>query len=565
VSATSAPAFAQRARGTAARGWARLLADDRPSLREVALYGAFMAVVAAVLLGRHVKDAGFFSDDWAYRAVWVQTDDKGFFGQINNFLGSDGLKGRPTLAVYLSFLQQSLGSRQGAYLAWAAVLAVVFSVAVYLLLRTLGLRRLDAGLIGVLVLVFPASDSTRIWSMISDASFAMTLAVLGVYCVIRSLQVDGRRASLALRIGGSVLMVLGVTTYELTFVALLCSFVLYRTQVGWRETLKNAVVDWVVLGLTYALVISQSTAQHLPLSDAIDHGWTVCKQVFTLIATIALPLDSAGAGIALCAAILLGAVVLGRRLPTGDPTRAALTRWLWTALIAAIMIAASYVLYGPAAPFYEPLAPGLINRTNAFGAVPIVVFVYALAALLGTMVFRALREDRGVAAAATAAIALLLVVDYTSSMTHHLKLWDSGYKRAQAGLARFTSKVPPPPRGTLIVFYGQPIQETQNIPVWSHYWDLNGALQLTYHDPSLRGRPAFPGTRVQCDKRSATLLNDLYAGVVLPTDDTPYGKLYLFDSNSGVLGVPKNQAECRDMAPKFIPGPMLAPDPGSQA
>jgi hypothetical protein len=181
------------------------------------------------------------------------------------------------------------------------------------------------------------------------------------------------------------------------------------------------------------------------------------------------------------------------------------------------------------------------------------------------MVFRALREDRGVAAAATAAIALLLFVDYTSSMVHHLKLWDSGYKRAQATLTRFTELVPPPPRQSLIVFYGQPIQEAQNIPVWAHYWDLNGALELSYHDPTLRGRPAFPGTRIQCDKNGATLLNDVYGGVVLPTDDAPYGKLYLFDANSGVLAVPKNRAECREVAPKFIPGPMVAPDPGSNA
>lgn len=566
MSTTSTPTTpTARAGGAARRLWASLLVDGRPRLRELAIYTGLMAIVAVVLLGQHVTDAGWASDDWAYRSVWVNAESKGFWGQLDKFIHLPELQGRPTLAVYLSFVQQAFGPRQGAHLAWAAVLGVVFSAVVYLLLRTLRMRRLDAGLIGLLVFVFPASDSTRIWAMISDASVAMSLALLGVFCVLRSLQVDGRRAAIALRVGGSVLMVLGVTTYELTFAALLGAFLLYRTEVGWKRTLQNAAIDWVVLGLTYILVLSNSSAEHLPLSDAIDHGWEVMEQVFRLIATVALPFDSPGAAMAICGAIVLAALVVARKLPAGDATRALLTRWLWTALLAAVFIAAAYVVYGPAALFYQPLAPGVLNRTNAFGALPIVVFIYALVAMLATMIFRGLREERAVAAVATAAVALLLAVDYTSSMVNHLKVWDSGYNRAHIALDKFTAMVDAPPHQALIVMYGQPIQEAQNIPVWMHWWDITGAMQLTYHDKTLRGRAAFPGTRIECRKVNAVLHNDAYANVVLATDDAPYGALYLFDANSGVLAVPKTKRECEEVAPKFVPAPMVAADPGAFA
>jgi hypothetical protein len=539
----------------------RLLSTDRPRLGEIAVYALVLGVTAVVILGEHVKRSGFYSDDWAYRAVWVQTDDKGFWGQIDNFLHSSSLLGRPTLAVYLSFVQQVFGPHQGAYLAWAVVVAVIFSCCLYLVLRTLGLRPLDAGSIGFLVLVFPASDSTRIWAMISDASVAMSLALLGVFCALRALQTTGRRA-VVLRLLATVLMLLGVTTYELTFAALLCSFVLYRTQVGWRRTLQWAVIDWVSLGLVYLLVLRKSTAEHLPLSDAFDHGREVAKELFHVVATTAMPFDTVGAGITVTIAILALGLTVAAQLPRADPTRRALRRWLWTAAIAAIMIAAAYVIYGPSALFYQPRAPGLLNRTNAFGAVPIIVFVYALGALVGTAVFR---SRRGAAAAVATLVALGLGVDYTAGMTHHLKLWDSGWTRAHDTLARFTHRVPPPPNQSLVIFYGQPIQEAQNIPVWAHYWDLNGAIQLTYHDPTLRARPAFPGTRIDCQKKKGVLLNDAYGGVVLPTDDAAYGYMYLYDSNSDVLAVPKNQAECKQLAPQFVPGPMVAPDPGARA
>jgi hypothetical protein len=560
-----------RPRATGARGrlaalWTTLLVRDAPRLRELLVAGTVFAIASVVLLWEHIHESGFYSDDWSYRAIWVQWEGEGegFWGRMGNLIDAGPLQGRPTLAVYLSLVQQAFGSRQGAHLAWAAVLAVLFSVCVYLLLRMLRFRRLDAGLIGLLVLVFPASDSTRIWAMISDAQVAMSLAFLGVAAGLRAVSATGRRAVLwkALSV---VLMVLGVTTYELTFVALLCSFLLYRTRVPWKRALRHGVVDWVALGLTYLLVLSNSTAERQTLSDTIDHGWVVFKETFEVFATTALPFDSVGAALTVAGLVLIAALLVRRTLAADDPAKAAMTRWLWTVAIGVALIAAAYVIYAPASAIYRPMAPGLMNRTNALGAVPMIVVVYALGALLALMAFRTLPNGRSWAVAGAAVLAIAVGVDYTSGITRNLKLWDSAYARAGGTLYVMRKALPePPPKQSLIVVFGQPVEEAPGIPVWAHYWDFDGAVRLHYRDTTLRGRPAFPGTVIQCDRESAKLTNTMYAGVVLPTDDARYGYFYMLDGNTGALAIPRNRRECRQMAPSFVPGPFHPADPGAK-
>ena len=540
----------------------RLLSCERPTFAELGIYAVVLAVATGLLLGEHVRASGWYSDDWAYRSLWLQFDSLGFWGQMDALMSSDLLAGRPTLAVYLSLVQQMLGPRQGAHLAWAAVLAVVFSGCVYLLLRNLRFRPLDAGLVGLLLLVFPGSDSTRIWAMISDAQVAMSLVLLGVVCGLAALSASGRRA-VALRVSASVLMFLGLTIYELTFGALLLTFLLYRSRVPWKRALRAGAIDWLTVALTWLLVLRNSNAERLKPAAAIDHGWVVLKQIFELFATVALPFDSVGAGIVIALVVVGLAVVVVRKLPAGDPTRAALIGWLWTAAVSVAFLAGAYVIYAPSSPMYVPLAPGLLNRTNAFGALPLIVLVYSLGALVAVLVFRGLSHERGWAAAATAAIALAIGIDYTAGITHHLRLWDSGWARAHAALERYKVSAPAPTRYGLVVMYGVPMQEADGIPVWAHNWDFEGALALTYHDATIRGRPAFPGTFIECRAGDAKLLNTLYSGVVLPHDDAAYGSLILFDGNTGRYARPRNRKECREQAPTFIPGPLVAPDPGA--
>jgi hypothetical protein len=530
--------------------------------RELIVAGAVIAVAGFLILYQHIIKAGFYSDDWAYQNDWAVVGRHGFWHGFSSWFHRSTLSGRPTLSLYLSLIEAAFGTHQEWYLAWAGVLAVLLSSSIYVLLRMLRMRPVDAGLIALLVLVFPASDSTRAWSIISDANLAMSLVLLGVAASLRSLSEPGRRG-MAWRVGGLVLVVVGLTTYELTFAAMLIAFVLYRTRASWRRVLREAVVDWIVLMLVYVLITSHTSAQRLSTSLTLSHGRAVAGQAITLLATQALPFGSTAAGLVVCGLILAAAIAMLRLLPTGDSTRDELRRWLLVLGTAILIMAAAYVIYAPSSPYYLPLSPGLANRTNAFGALPIVVIVYALAALVGAMVSRAMRASRW-ATLATAAMIVAVGIGYTISITRNLRIWDSAYARAQSTLTAFRRAVPMLPPHSLVVFYGQPIEETTNIPVWDSYWDLDGAIGLAYHDQTLTGRPAFSGTKIVCHARTARLTNPSVPGVVLSTDVVPYGRLYLFNTINGAVGRAESQRQCKREAPTFVPGPFLATDPGAE-
>lgn len=540
----------------------RLTDRDGPTRSELLIFLGLLTLATGLLLFQHVDKAGFYSDDWAYRSAWQFHSNGSFWTGLSYFYNSGGLRGRPTLALYLSVIEQVFGYHPRWYLAWAVVLAIVFSFSVYLTLRILRLRPIDAALVSLFLLVFPASDSTRIWAMISDAQVAMSLVVLGIGCRVKSLTLEGR-SRMRWRVAALSLIVIGVTTYELTFVALLLTASLYRTRVSWRRALGEAAVDWVVLICVYALVLTRSTAVHLSGDQTVSHAWTIFKQSLTLFSTVALPFRSTTAGLIVAGAIILTAVFFVRILPQGDPVRKHLLWWLMGIAVALILLVGAYGVYAPTQTFYVPLATGESNRTNAFAAAPMLFIVYGLCVLVGTMIFRSMRAGN-LATAAAAVLAGALGIGYTVTMAGDLRLWDSGWNRAHQTLIDFQAQVPKLRGAPLVIFYGEPIQEVAGIPVWAHMWDLEGALQLTYNDPHIRGRPGFPGMKLVCSAKSAQLLNTIYpTSLALPTDNAPWGSVYVYNTVTNVVQVPESRAQCTAAAAAITPGPWVAVDPGA--
>ncbi len=541
---------------------ARLLDSGAPSRPELLVFLCLLSLAAGLLLFEHVVKAGFYSDDWAYRTAWQFHSKGSFWTGLSYFANISGLHGRPTLALYLSVIEQLFGYHPRWYLAWAVVLAIVFSFSVYLLLRILRLRPIDAALVSLFILVFPASDSTRIWAMISDAQVAMSFVVLGVCVRMKSLTLEGR-SRMRWRLGALMLIAIGVTTYELTFGALLLLAVLYRTRVSWRRAVAEAAVDWAVLLLIYLLVLSHSTAVHLSATQTADHAWTIFKQSLTLFSTIALPFRSTTAGLIVAGGIVVAAVFLALTLPSDDPVRGRLRWWLVAMGVALVMLVGAYGEYAPSQTFYVPLATGEINRTNAFAALPMLFIVYGLCVLVATMTFRSLHGGR-IASAATVALAGALGIGYAVTMAGDMRLWDSGWNRAHQTLINFQAQVPDLKHAPLVIFYGEPIQEAPGIPVWGHTWDLEGALQVTFHNPHIRGRPGFPGTKLLCRAGSAQLTNTYYPdALAFPSDNAPWGSVYLYNTITNTVQVPRSKAQCQADAAAITPGPWVAVDPGA--
>ena len=130
-----------------AAGAAALLEAGRPlGRRELALAGALLAALGALAYGPHAAEGGFVSDDWENAATTADPPDgRGFLGPID----LRTFAYRPLLALVIPLPHLLFGDAAWAHLALAAALAVVAAVAVYALLRTLGLEPLHAGAIAI--------------------------------------------------------------------------------------------------------------------------------------------------------------------------------------------------------------------------------------------------------------------------------------------------------------------------------------------------------------------------------------------------------------------------------
>lgn len=549
-----------RLRARVVRMFDRGLAEVPLTWRELLAIGGLLSVLALALFSEHAVKGGFYSDDWAYRANWWAWEQRGGFGEAFDFYFSDpSLAARPLGTLYIIATQVLFGDHQGWYLAWAMVLAVMLSVCLYLFLRTLRVPPLHAGAVAILVLIFPASDSTRIWPIISDAQVSLAAYLLGGVLALRSFDRAGARM-VFLRASSLLLYAASILHYEVTAGAIVASAVLYRCRVPWSRALKAGALDTGLVLALFALVKGKSSVERLGLSAAIDHGRDIAKQVVQLFTSVVMPLDSTKL-VALAPAVLVvaAAIVVQRRLPREDWAAKALRTWLRAAAVAGVMVVAAYAVYAPAPLIYMPLAPGLMNRTNAFGALPLVFLVYALGVLAGVLAFRGLPAGRRLAGGFALTVALILGLSYTDTLTRDLELWDSAYARAQRTLGIVGGSVPHPPHGSVIVAFGQPVEEVPGIPVWAHNWDFDGAIRLMYRDATLRGLPAFPGTVIECGRRTASPQNPTIAGVFQPTDERPYGKLILVDTNTGHFAVPRNRRECREQVTAFVPGPFDTP------
>src|SRR4051794_3278477 len=255
----------------------------------------------------------------------------------------------------------ALGADKHLHLAMALLFGVLTAWALYLLLRTCGLRALEAAVPAALLLVFPWADSTRMWATASFDTLAVALYLLGAVLAVRGRVV----ASL-------VLYLLACWTYEVMTTAVLFSVALYLCVMPRRDALRRFLLDLGVVAIALIVVVTGTSREPESLGTQIDHAGTLASQAFSLLARALVPVGAVPGvvGAVLLVGLCAWGYVRGER------------RWLVVAGLGALLVAAGYALFVPAAPYYEPLAPGTTNRMNVLAAVGFAVLVYALARLL---------------------------------------------------------------------------------------------------------------------------------------------------------------------------------------
>jgi hypothetical protein len=532
----------------------RLLERVDASWRETAVVGGLLLALGAATFGSHIRDGGFHYDDWANYAYSRYSPNGGLFGAFDVWFDLAGY--RPGTALYVPLTHFVLDLHMGWHLAWAVALAAAMSACAYHALRILRVERLHAGVIAVLVLVFPYSDATRLWAVAGLTSFAVTLYLLGVICALQAFGSRGRRA-MALHAGALALFLASVLTYELLAAPVALSILLYLVRVPWRTAIRPWLAHVGAVGLVLLFVSSRTNLHEVQsFQDQIEHARQIFDQSLTLLSQAVVPFGLPGrtAVLGLLAGIAACALLVCRLLPAAEEARGELRRWLLVAAGGVVAIAAGYALFVPADPYFSPGQLGIGNRVNGFAALGYVTTVYAMAMTAGWLVFRGLPRTRTWAAVLATTASVFIAVGYVDKVDRDKANWDRAFALEQDLLNTISSKVAEPPPGSMIYLFGHPAFYAPGVPVFAAQWDLDGAVKVHYRDPSLRGLPILAGMRLLC-LRDGVTAQDQTVGYRGAKASVPYGRAFAVDAASRTALALDSRSACRAAERRFKPGP----------
>lgn len=537
----------------------RTRARSGPRVKEIAIVGGLLLVLAAVVFGPHARDGGFLSDDWAIYALLHFSDHHGFFGAIETLLDQPNISQRPGLAIYLAAVDGVFGMHMGFYLAMAAAMGALLVVSVYWVLRLMRLPVLVAGSVSALILLFPGADAVRLWIAASGAQLSVTIAVLGFGLAILAFRAEGRR-SIALH-AASVALYAASVLFQEGALALMCASVLLYLLVGpWREALMRWAADLAVVVPIAVLVTSRTSFERQDAAGMVEHAKAMFRDAQTLLTDVVVPI---GVGewllLAAVAAVVLGAAItVVRSLAADDADRPQLRLYLVAAAASLGIVAAGYAMYVPAIDYYTPGAYGIGNRVNNVASIGWALCLVSIVMLAATLLCRAASRPRRYAQAITVAAVLLLAVLYTDQVRTDAERFQRAYTTGARALATMRRSVPKPPPNAVVWTFGQPIEQVPGIPVFGNTWDMTSSVQLMWRDPTISSVPAYPTLEFDCRQRVVEPAGRRFGEGAYRAR---YGKAYFVDTVRGTYVVPRDRAECRRLTRSWKRSPPAA-EPG---
>jgi hypothetical protein len=205
-----------------------------PARSEFWIVAIGLALLAALVYGDHVVRGGFLWDDWENAGTTRYRYEPGFLGPFDLRQAAY----RPVLQLLIPLPHLLLGANPAGHLALALALAVLACAAFHALLRALGVPSAHAIAAAALALVFPWSDSTRLWATASLNLVGVALVMGAAAIALRALARPGGdpRARVALT---AAMLAAGILTYEAVAGLVLLLPLLYRCRVPWRRGLDR--------------------------------------------------------------------------------------------------------------------------------------------------------------------------------------------------------------------------------------------------------------------------------------------------------------------------------------
>jgi hypothetical protein len=517
-----------------------------PTRRELALVTALLGAVALALYLPHVFQTGFYTDDWELVAKGHLSHDL-VGGTIDHV--AQGY--RPLGIVLLKTLTAIAGTQPSHFAVYGLGLSAVEGALLYALVRRAGMAQLPAACAGALMVLAPWIDATRLWMATYAESTAVCLVLGGMLAALAALRAPPgwpRHARHALSL---VLYLAGCLCFEGVIPLVAVAALLYAAVVPWRAVLRRWPLDLLVAVVGFAGNISGGSRRGTDFSPG--HLLARIDEVANASLGVlgrALPLRTLADGpigfVVVIVAVLGLGVLVGRR----DPQIAAVRRWTFTLLLGLAFAAAGLVALLPASSAFTPGWEGVDDRFSVAAAPGEVVALVGGAWLLGLGLAAIVGRNR----LATPIAVVLLAAMGIGLVSHERRSqaqWTLASQAQHHILDVVTRAVgPTPPPGTSVATFRHARTTPGNMPIFETSWDLKGALQLHYGDPTLRAHPVVPP--IACGPAGMA-----YPDTGGPPDRStvlPYGNLIAVDVRTGAaVRLPDRAACSRELPLLLIP------------
>jgi hypothetical protein len=513
---------------------------------------AFVGGVVVLSFVLYVGRLGFYSDDWAFLGSLSIYGDHSMVGRPELIDWAQYFRQRPVQVAYQQVLFNVFGLEPFGYHLVNSLLLASMAVFLHLVLRELGVWRPMTVALPIVYALLPHYSTDRFWFAAFGYVLSMALYFLSLYADLRAVQ--GTRAGLwGWKPLALAALLVSALNYEVAIPLFLLSVVLLhrRYRAGFTDSPESGWLRWrwmwlvatnivVLAGVVVFKLVTTAGAPETP-ADPLLHAARVA------IGSVAINFGSLGLGLprvvqwsvhaATPSVIALGGLlgiavtayvwVTTARSPEPFPRGAT-----WGRIVAAgvVVFASSYAIFLRTDRILFT-STGINNRVGIAGALGVaMVFIGAL----GWACHALVRRSRWRGPAFAVGVSALSLVGFLMVNTLGAQ-WGSAWRDQRTVLMRLREALPSPRPNTAVIVDGI-CPYVGGATVFESNWDVTGALQVMYGDPTLMGDVASANLTIGQEGLSTVLYGSLEAHYA-------FGRgLLLFDADRGLV-VPLSDAQ----------------------